>query len=651
LGASYTLSSSVPVPRFDGNARADNAPDIDALSVNVQKTAVLPAEHGDSALLPESAAPLHLALEPDHAAVIRESIRLRCMQSIRSVVPMSSALVATGALLWFFCPTDRLLAWLLSSFSMTVMRGLVCRRILSRLADSPDAALAGYNRQLMVSGALMATTSGAGVWWIAVGATTDVKFFVTLVLCIYAIAGLVNASSELVSFLLVLFGNLGQVTVFWLAQGSEGVPVAVLLIALLYLLSTFARHNAKSFAESIRIRFENIDLLAALSEEKKAVERALAKAEEANLAKSRFLAAASHDLRQPLHALSLWTGLLQESLTTPLALERAEKINQSVESLDKLFSGLLDLSRFDAGSITPERRRLCLADIFEVLDNDYRGAAEAKGLTFTVDKTDVWVESDSLWLERILRNLLTNAIKYTPRGSVRLTCEADAETARLVIRDTGIGIGPDEQKHIFEEYYQVHNPARNRDLGVGLGLAIVKRACDLLGHPLSVHSKRHAGSEFSLVLPRCPPQAESQVEESLPAESGEELVGFVVVVVEDDMDVAQAMSAVLQEWGCIPIICSNADEAIETLSRESLRPQAVISDYRLRQNATGMDVIATLRAKYGRLPAALVTGEMNPVSLITEQQPDYPVLQKPLAPERIKSLLLEFKSLEGPGGA
>ena len=593
----------------------------------------------------DSGLPARARMGEDDVAVIRESIRLRCMQSIHSLVPMSSALVVIGALLWSVCPPGQLLAWLLTSFATTVLRTALCRRIISRLDVAPEEALAGYNRQLFVTGLLNSVATGAGIWWVGTGSATDIDFFVTLVLCFYAIGGLVNASSELPSFLAIVFGNLGQVTAFWLAQGTEGMRIAVLLAALVYLLCTFARHNARSFAESIRIRFENIDLLAALSEEKKTVERALAAAEEANRAKSRFLAAASHDLRQPLHALSLWTGLLQDCLTTPMAIERAEKITLSVESLDKLFSGLLDLSRFDAGSITPEKRKLSLQHIFKGLDNDYRGEAQAKGIELRVAETTAWVYSDQLWLERILRNLLANAIKYTHRGSVYLQCEEGADTVRVAIRDTGMGIGPDEQQRIFEEYYQVNNPARNRDHGVGLGLAIVKRACDLLGHPISVRSELGAGSEFSVVIPGCEPDSAAGRDEGRLERPGVELEGFVVVVVEDDQAVAQAMTAMLEEWRCVPVMCENAEEAIAFLSARRLSPQAVIADHRLRDNLSGIQVIEMLRAQYGPVPAALVTGEMNIARLWAEKQLDYPVLQKPVAPARIRNLLQQFKSL------
>lgn len=562
---------------------------------------------------------------------------------MHSVAPMSGSLIAIGVALWAECPAERLLGWLLTTLAAIILRRFVCHHILSRIDEAPDTALARYDRHLLLTAIPSAATSGAGVWWLG-GISTEIDFFVTLVCCFHMIAGMVNASSELTSFVVMVSTSLSQVMVYWLMQGVDGVRVAVLLGAVVYLLCMFGRYNARTFADSVRIRAENVDLLAALSEEKKAVERALAAEEEANLAKSRFLAAASHDLRQPLHALSLWTGLLQDTLTNPKAIERGAKIAMSVEVLDKMFSGLLDLSRFDAGSIVPEKRQLSLQHILRGIENDFSGAAQAKGLQLRVASTAAWVYSDSLWLERILRNLLSNAIKYTQHGSVSVACDAGTNTVRVSVRDTGIGIGPDQQQRVFEEYYQIHNPSRNRDQGVGLGLAIVKRACDLLGHTISVRSEPGVGSEFSVVLPACAPETVTMREPSLPEEPGQELQGLVVVVVEDDAHVAEAMAEMLGEWGCVPIVSPDADTAIALLSSRGLVPWAIISDYRLRENLTGVDVIDRLRATYGPLPAVLVSGEVSLPELKVNQNLDYPVVRKPLAPSRIRSLLLQIRA-------
>jgi signal transduction histidine kinase len=358
--------------------------------------------------------------------------------------------------------------------------------------------------------------------------------------------------------------------------------------------------------------------------------------------KSRFLAAASHDLRQPLHALELWAGLLRSSLTSPQAVERWEKMNLSVVSLDTLFSGLLDLSRFDMGSITPDLSNVSLQRLFRGLDNDYRGEAEAKGIELRLADTALWVRSDPLWIERVLRNLLANAIKYTHKGSVAVWCEEGADTVRVVVQDTGMGISPSDQQNIFEEYYQVDNPGRRSDRGVGLGLAIVKRACDLLDHPISVCSEVGAGSEFSVVLPKRHSEVLADVKVSGVEAFAASLDGLVVVVIEDDHNTAQAMMELLEECHCVPVVHADADAAIAFLSSHELTPQAILADYRLENGLTGIDAIESVRAKYGDIPAALVSGELR-IERLEQGRFGYPVMRKPLDPATIRSLLRAFR--------
>lgn len=589
--------------------------------------------------------PQHARTHDERVAVIRESLRLRCAQAIQALVPMSVGLPVIGALMWTTVSSpSRLLAWLLSCYAATVIAAIDCKYIIKHLDSASEEVLARLNNRFLVTTVLNTVAVGSGVWWVATGNPHEIGFFITLCLCFYAFGHLINGSSHMMSFNAGLSVNLGQAMAFWITQGVEGIAIAALLACITYLLVTFARQNSKAFAESIRMRFESRELLAALSEKKEAADRALAAAEEANRAKSRFLAAASHDLRQPLHALGLWAGLLRDSLTTPVAVERAEKLLLCVESLDKMFAGLLDLSRLDAGSVTTEKRAFALQPLLQGLENDVRSEAQAKGIGLEVATTAAWVYSDPLWVERILRNLLSNAIRYTQHGTVSLLCEQAADTVRVVVRDTGIGIGADEQQRVFEEYYQLHNPARDRNRGIGLGLAIVKRLCDLLGHPISLDSTPGVGSEFSVVLPVCKPGPAAGRESDSTEWRGRELEGVVVVLIEDDRDVAEAMAEMLREWGCVPVVCRDADAAIASLSARSLNPQVVISDYRLRDNLTGVEVISQLRAKYGPVPSVLVTGEINLPGLQAEQKLDYQVLQKPLAPARIKDLLLQFRS-------
>jgi len=393
------------------------------------------------------------------------------------------------------------------------------------------------------------------------------------------------------------------------------------------LLRTFAAHSV--------LAIQNARLFSELQEQG----RQLAYANEQ---KSRFLAAATHDLRQPLHALELWAGLLRNALTNPIALERWDKMYLSIVSLDTLFSGLLDLSRFDMGSIVPDVDDVSLRNLFRGIENDYGGEALAKGLELRVAETDLWIRTDPLWIERILRNLIANAIKYTERGVVSLSCEEHGIAMNIVVKDTGIGISASDQARIFEEYYQVDNPGRRRERGVGLGLAIVKRACELLDHPIRVQSELGVGSEFTIVVPKSLPRTLSNANR-LRADEDASLYGFVVAVIDDDQNIADAMKALLDESGSLAVVGEDLDTVIKLLSSSDLEPQAILADYRLKNGLTGIEAIAQLRARYGDVPAALVTGEVDIVALQELDRAPYQVLRKPLDPPRIKAVLRSFR--------
>jgi len=261
-----------------------------------------------------------------------------------------------------------------------------------------------------------------------------------------------------------------------------------------------ARDGAELVGRALRVGFENEELARQLRARETEAQAARERAEEANLAKSRFLAAASHDLRQPLHSLSLLLDHVLRSTQDPKTGKILRQAARSAESLDKLFTGLLDLSRLDAGSLTPEIRPLSLGAMLKRLEEDYQALAQRKGLAVECASCAAWVASDPAMLERVLRNLLDNAVKYTEKGAIHVEVEPRGQDVCVTVRDTGIGIDQADRELIFEEYYQARNPARDRTQGIGLGLAIVKRLCNLLGHAIEVDSASGRGSAFRITL-------------------------------------------------------------------------------------------------------------------------------------------------------
>jgi signal transduction histidine kinase len=445
-----------------------------------------------------SFAPARRAASADMVAEIeRESMLIRCRQSVHSLPSMAVVLAVAGALLWGAVESARLLAWLGGSLAASALRAAVCRRILPRLEAAARGELARFEAQLLATTLANTLAMGAGVWWVATAGDIDVQYFVTLTLCLYSVGSLVNSSSHAPSFIAGVAANLGQGVAFWITQGVDGMKIAIPLAVISLLLATFARANAHAFAESVRMRFRNLDLVTELSNEKKAVEHALSIAQEASESKSRFLAAASHDLRQPLHALRLQLGAVSLEAGAAPARRSLERSLEMLESLDELFRNLLDLSRFDAGALKPRLQTFSVAELFAHLEAEFRLLAEAKGLRFEARPVPARVQTDFLLLERLLRNLLSNAIRYTAEGSVTLAARAENGEVVMSVADTGPGIAPEFRQRIFQEFVQIRDGAEG---GAGLGLAIVRRIDALLGLGLDLASEPGRGSEFSVRL-------------------------------------------------------------------------------------------------------------------------------------------------------
>jgi two-component system, sensor histidine kinase len=429
------------------------------------------------------------------ADIERESMSIRCRQSIQSLPSMAVVLTITGALLWGAVDSARLLGWVGACFAMTALRAGVCALILPRLASVSREQLIGYERWLASTTIANTLAMGSGVWWVAAIGSIEVQYFVTLTTCLYSVGSLVNASTNAPIFIAGVAANLGQTIAFWALHGLDGIKIAIPLVVIALLLVAFGRANARAFAESVRMRYQNLDLVAELSHEKKAVEHALSIAQEASQSKSRFLAAASHDLRQPLHALRLQVGAIALAAQDGPVRKSVDRTLEMLESLDDLFRNMLDLSRFDAGALKPRLQVFAIAELFSHLEGEFRLLAEAKGLRFESRPVDARVQTDLLLLERLLRNLLANAIRYTTAGGVTLAARVQDGSVAVSVADTGPGIPPEQRERIFQEFVQIRPGAEG---GVGLGLAIVRRIDALLDLGLKLVSETGRGSEFSV---------------------------------------------------------------------------------------------------------------------------------------------------------
>jgi two-component system, sensor histidine kinase len=578
--------------------------------------------------------------EAARLAIDAERLRLVCGQTVRAPL---GVLVAAGFIAVMMAPhvgSGVAWGWAGAAIALWSLRAAVAARLL---AKPPSGALIGRWIRLLVAAATLSGAVAGSSALFFLRAPPLEWALMTMVLCAWSAGGIAVSAALPAAFygLVTLF--LAPLAIGWLVSDMPlRVPVAGLLLFFLFYLIVSARDGAALVARALRVGFENEELARQLQLREAEARTARQRAEAANLAKSRFIAAASHDLRQPLHSLALLLDHAVRTSDDPKVTLTLRQAARSVDSLHELFTGLLDLSRLDAGSLTPEIRPIALGKLLERIDNDYRALAQDKGLRFECTATTAWASTDPVMLDRILRNLLDNAVKYTVSGGIAMQVDEGARALRVTVRDTGVGIDAADRERIFEEYFQASNPARDRARGIGLGLAIVKRLCDLLGLAIDVESAPGRGSAFTLTLERCePPRAPDDQDAALPQHSLDALRGMVVVVVEDDAEVIDAMHTLLAGWGCRCIAAGSAAAAIAQLEAAGLEPDAIIADWRLGGPENGLQAIERLQQRFGARLAGIVTGEIDPAGLEVPAHRAVDVMRKPLRASELGQWLLQ----------
>ncbi|HMH16728.1 MAG TPA: ATP-binding protein [Burkholderiales bacterium] len=362
--------------------------------------------------------------------------------------------------------------------------------------------------------------------------------------------------------------------------------------------------------------------------------------EAANLAKSRFLAAASHDLRQPLHALNLFVAQLRTETDQAERNRVTAQIDAAVTAMNDLFSALLDISKLDAGALAPDVTDFPLASVLQRIERTFAPAALEKGLRLRMMLSDAWVSSDLILLERILMNLVSNAIRYTARGGVIVGCRRRGRQVRIEVWDSGIGIPEDQRENIFGEFYQVAAPGRPNREGLGLGLAIVDRLCRLLDHRLELASTLGRGSRFAVSLPMVAAPQEPVEHAITSVAMADPVSGKLIVVIDDDALVLDAMRGLLRRWGCLVVTAESESAAQASLAGDDRRPDLIISDYGLADGHTGIEAIQRLRSAFrAPIPAFLVTGDIAPERLRQASANGFHLLHKPVGPMALRAML------------
>ncbi|HTO47897.1 MAG TPA: ATP-binding protein, partial [Burkholderiales bacterium] len=424
-----------------------------------------------------------------------------------------------------------------------------------------------------------------------------------------------------------------------LASGNKHeIALAIPLGIALVIGLMFGRKVNLLVDEAIRRRFENVELIDELSRQKEIAEAARAQAEAANRSRTQFFAAASHDLRQPLHALGLMSAALSERSRDPAVTGLVASMNASVEALERLFNELLDISKLDAGAVKPELRDFPVSRVLERLRIELAPEAAEKDLRLRVRPTRAWVRSDPVLLERILRNLISNAIRYTARGGVLAGARRRGSALVLEVWDSGVGIPEPERGRIFEEFYQLGNHGRSSRKGLGLGLAIIERLCALLGYRVRVDSRPGRGSVFRFEVPAVAPVAEMPQACTPPARPRGELSGRLVVVIDDEPAIVEGMRALLATWGADVLGSSGGDEVMHELERLGRLPDLLIVDYRLAGERLGTDLIDELRAALDpEIPAIVVTGSSTPDLAERIRARGDDLLAKPVLPADLRA--------------
>lgn len=555
-------------------------------------------------------------------------------------VIISNIVISLGAIyvLKNAVPMSWITGWLIALYALTAIRVFASRQFFSRQRDPQSIQRWAW---LAASFSWISGLLWGGLGWAGFLPEAPIVLSFTVIVLTGLVCGTVPSLSAFPPALVgSIIATVVPIAVRCIITDSEiSGAFLFLLTALVAINLYYCRITYRMLHETIRLRLENENLVVDLQEETDRAQRA-------DRAKTRFLAAASHDLRQPIHALSLLISTLgilgqRGNVASSDARDLAGKAKSVVNDLSGLLNELLDISKLDAGIVTVVNERVALSALFHDLHAEFALEAEQRGLQWHVVESDLYVDSDPMMLKRILNNLLSNAFRYTKEGRILLGCRRRGDTVEIQVLDTGPGIPADQQSKIFEEFAQLQNPARDRSQGLGLGLAIVRRAAALLGHPLKLVSVPGSGSLFSITLPKArdnripEPQAHGPLEVE---------TSLGIMVIDDEKDVLDAMARLLTLEGHRLYLGRSPEEAqasyTTALKIGDAPVDLIIADYRLGDGVTGLDAIQTLNIAVGRpVPAIILTGDTSPARLREVNASGATLLHKPIEVDELRDAI------------
>lgn len=481
---------------------------------------------------------------------------------------------------------------------------------------------------------------GLGALFLMDAAPPEYQFMVLLTCAALAAGAITAFGTYLPSYYCNLF-TIMMPSCVWSALHGDALhwTYAVLCVLWMAVVAILANSFSKLLIESLALQFANLDLANDLLRQKEL-------AEAANVAKSNFLASASHDLRQPVHALSMFVGALRDRPLDEPSGRLVRQIQNSVGALDSLFGAILDISRLDAGVIDPHPRAFAIQPLLERICRDEMPEVDRKGITLRLLPCSLTVQTDPVLLERVLRNLVSNAVRYTDRGRVVVGCRRGVRLS-IEVWDSGRGIPADQQELIFQEFYQIGNPERDRARGLGLGLAIVQRLTRILHIPMLMRSHVDQGSVFklSVELTATAPAAIEPPAETSPANQPP----LFILVVDDEVAIQEAVHTLLTGWGHRVITAGSCAEMLDHAAAFTSTPNLIISDYRLRNDEEGITTIERLRSEFNSdIPAILITGDTAPDRIRQATASDCFLLHKPVSNSRLRAAIANL-AIAAPG--
>jgi two-component system, sensor histidine kinase len=570
---------------------------------------------------------------------------------IRSVIrgaPVNLASGILGALLIAF-GVDRDLAaqgasrWLLWCWYLALCAGLlhgvwIAWRFGHGQRSDDEVRAAG--RQLMVNAVTCSVIWGASSWLLLPAPTLQGEAVVLIGMAMILMGGGGAQAIFRPYVRAFVFITVGLFVPGLLRLGDEFHLIFGLAFVLFaFAIVAFARTQEEAVASSILLGFRTEKLLAEITEQQHGTNRARHEAELANHAKNAFLVAAGHDLRQPMHALVQYFGQLQRRNRDDELGHTIVRIGKSLDAMQDLLNTILEVSKLMLGSVRPSVGLHRVSEVLDRIDAQMRPLADDKGLTFTTTvQDDCVLETDAVLLDRVVRNLVLNAIRYTGHGGVHVRARRRAGQALIQVFDSGIGIAAAQRERIFEAFYQVGNAARDPQKGLGLGLAIVAQLSELLAVRVRVRSKLGKGSVFTVTLNEAQRALPSAEQFSGPEHMRDYLRGAFVVLIDDNAQSLEATASSLAGFGCHVLPAVSGRHAVKCLQAQDLMPHLVISDYRLEDGETGLDairkVVDSQRERFGadfRIPAMVLSGDTAPTQIDIVQRAGFPLLLKPVS--------------------